>query len=100
MTGWSPDELERIASADELKVAPTRRDGTLRPATPIWVVRVGDEVYVRSWRGSDGAWFRAARARGHGHISAGGVEGNVAFVDANDEVNDAVDGAYRGKYQR
>jgi hypothetical protein len=100
MSGWSPDELERIASADELEVAPARRDGTLRPATPIWVVRVGDDVYVRSWRGPDGAWFRAARARGHGHISAGGVKRSVAFVDAEDEVNDAVDAAYRDKYQQ
>ena len=79
MTGWDPEELERIASADELEVAPARHNGTLRPGTPIWVVRVGDDLYVRSWRGSDGAWFRAARARGHGHISAGGVERNVPF---------------------
>jgi hypothetical protein len=85
MSGWSLDELERIASADELEVAPARRDGTLRPATPIWVVRVGDDVYVRSWRGPDGAGFRAARARGHGYISAGGVERSVAFVDAEDD---------------
>jgi threonine dehydrogenase-like Zn-dependent dehydrogenase len=78
--------LERIASADELEVAAARRDRTLRRATLIWVVRVGDDVYVRSWRGSDGVWFRAARARGHGHITAGGVERNVAFVEAEDEV--------------
>ena len=91
MTGWDPDELE---------VAPARDNSTLRPGTPIWVVRVGDDLYVRSWRSSDGAWFRAACARGHGHISAGGVERNVAFVDADDEVNDAVDAAYREKYRR
>ena len=100
MTAWDPSELDRIDVTEELQVAPTRRDGTLRPATPIWVVRVGDDLYVRSWRGQDGAWFRAARANRRGHISAGGVERDVAFVDVEGDLNDAVDDAYRAKYER
>jgi hypothetical protein len=97
---WTSDELDRIGSADELEIAARRADGTLRRAVPIWVVRVGDELYVRSWRGRDGAWFRGAQARREGHISAGGVEKDVAFVDASAEVNDAVDDGYREKYAR
>lgn len=99
-TGWSPSELERIAAADELEVAPATADGTLRSPTPIWVVRVGDGLYVRSWRGADGAWFRAAHSQGRGRISAGGVEKEVTFVDVEDEANHAVDDAYREKYGR
>jgi hypothetical protein len=56
---WTAEELARIGAAEELEIAPRRRDGTLRRAVPIWVVRVGDDLYVRSWRGSHGAWFRA-----------------------------------------
>jgi hypothetical protein len=63
-------------------------------------VRVGDELYVRSWRGAAGSWFRAARQSGHGHVSAGGVDRDVAYVPAGDGVNDAVDAAYLDKYGR
>jgi hypothetical protein len=98
--GWSDDELARIGAAEELKVAPLRADGRpIRPVT-IWVVRVGDELYVRSWRGDDGAWYRAAKSRRQGHVSSGGVERDVEFVDADDTVNDSVDAAYRDKYAR
>jgi hypothetical protein len=98
--GWTSDELDRIGAADELHIAPLRADGTpLRPV-PIWVVRVGDELYVRSWRGDDGAWYRAAKARREGRISAGGVDKEVTFADAGAEISGAVDDAYRDKYAR
>ena len=98
--GWTSDELARIGEADELTVSPLRADGRPGRAVPIWVVRVGDELYVRSWRGDAGAWYRAAKARRGGRISSGGVERDVEFSDAEDAVNDAVDAAYRDKYAR
>jgi hypothetical protein len=82
---WTTEDLDRIGAADELSIAPRRTDGTLRRAVPIWVVRVGDELYVRSWRGDGGRWYRAAHASGEGHVSAGG---------------DAVDAAFRKEYGR
>lgn len=100
MTTWTSDELDRIGSADELRIASVRADGTLRPYVPIWVVRVGDDLYVRSYRGADGGWFRHLRERDRGRIQAGGVEREVAVAAAADEVDDAVDEAYRGKYGR
>jgi hypothetical protein len=96
---WTPDELARIDAADELFIAPRSTDGTLRRPLPIWVVRVGDELYVRSWRG-DGSWYRAVQTSGQGRISAGGVERDVAYDPAGEKVNDAVDDAYRQKYGR
>ena len=78
---WTVDELDRIGDADELRLAPRREDGTLRGAVSIWGVRVGDELYVRSWRGDGGRWYRAARASGEGQVSAGGMAG-VAPQDA------------------
>jgi hypothetical protein len=97
---WTSEELERIGSADELRIAPAHRDGTLRKPVPIWVVRVSDELYVRSWRGSSGAWFRAARASHAGHISAGGVETDVELLDAEEQLDDVIDAGYREKYGR
>jgi hypothetical protein len=101
MTSWTSDELTKIETAEELEIASRRRDGTLRNPGTIWVVRVGDDLYVRSYRGRGGAWFRAAQARHEGHIRAGGVEKDVTFVAETDPgLNDQIDDAYRAKYQR
>ena len=94
------NELERNAAAEELEVAPLRPAGTPRRPVPIWVVRVGDDVYVRSWRGTGGRWFRAAQASHEARIRASGLEKDVVLEDAGDDVNDPVDAAYRAKYGR
>ena len=61
MSDWTADELTRVGQAEELKVSSTRADGTLRPYVTIWVVRAGDDIYIRSAYGSDNPWFvRAA----------------------------------------
>jgi hypothetical protein len=97
---WSTDELDRIGGAEELQIAARRRDGSLRRQVPIWVVRVGDELYVRSWRGPGGSWYLAVRATHEGHISAGGVERDVSLAEVGGDVDGAVDAAYRAKYGR
>ena len=100
MAAWTEDELATIAAADELAIAPRRGNGTLRAPTTIWVVRVGDDVYVRSYRGPTGGWFRAAQRTHEGRISAGGVEKDVRFVEPGAGIGDDVDAAYRSKYGR
>ncbi|MFN2107909.1 MAG: DUF2255 family protein [Candidatus Promineifilaceae bacterium] len=37
-----------MGNAEELRIASLRSDGTLRKPVIIWVVRVGDDLYVRS----------------------------------------------------
>lgn len=101
MTSWTIDELNRIEAADELEIAPERSDGSLRKPTTIWIVRSGDDLFVRSYRGEGAAWFRAAKASQKGHISANGVDKDVTFVPETDPgVNDQVDAAYRAEYSR
>jgi hypothetical protein len=58
MTTWTSDELDRIGNAEELRLATQRPDGTLRDPVTIWVIRYGNDLYVRSWRGPGGLWFR------------------------------------------
>lgn len=99
MAAWTSEELDKIAAADELQLEITRRDGTLRRPVTIWVVRHGDDLYVRSAYGRNSAWFRGIQDRHEGHIRAGGVDKDVVFVEAVD-VNDAIDAAYRTKYRR
>jgi hypothetical protein len=100
MAGSTNDELEKIAAADELQLASARRDGTLRKPVTIWVVRHGDDLYVRSWRGRTGSSFRGVQDTHEGHIRAGGVGKDVLFVEPDDDMNDAIDDAYRAKYRR
>jgi hypothetical protein len=99
MTEWRSDELSRIEGADELDLASVRRDGTLRNPVTIWVVRHGDDLYVRSVNGRTGAWFRGAQDRHEARIHAGDVEKDVLLVETGD-VNDEIDAAYRTKYRR
>jgi hypothetical protein len=80
MTTWTSEELNKIGKAEELQIAPRRSDGTLRKPVIIWVVRDGDELYVRSANGRDSAWFRGVQVRHEGRIWAGGVEKDVTFV--------------------
>ena len=100
MTTWTSDELSKIGAAEEIEIASVRRDGTLRTPVTIWVVRHGDDLYVRSVNGRTAALFRGAPGRHEGRIWASGVAQDVAFVDTADEVNDQVDAAYRAKYRR
>jgi hypothetical protein len=38
--------------------------------------------------------------RHEGHIRAGGVDMDVTFLDADHDLNDALDAVYRDKYRR
>jgi hypothetical protein len=99
MTAWTSDELTKISAADELQIAPQRGDGTLRNPVTIWVVRRGDDLYVRSYRGADGSWYRGTQVRHEGRIRAGGVDKDVTFAAETDSaVNNQIDDAYRAKY--
>src|SRR5688572_12102165 len=77
MTQWTSDELNRIGTAEELEIASLRGDDTLRKPVVIWVVRVSDDLYVRSVKGRISAWFRGVRRRYAGQIRAGGVVKDV-----------------------
>jgi hypothetical protein len=100
MTAWTSDELDKIAAGEELQLASARRDGRLRKPVTIWVVRHGDDLYVRSAYGRTSNWFRGTQDRAEGQINAGGVDKDVLFIEADAEVNDEIDAAYRTKYHR
>jgi hypothetical protein len=98
MNAWSDDELRRISGADELQIAPVRRNGQLRRAAPVWMVRVGDDLYVRAAYGANKGWHGVARTSRRARVAAAGVEKDVTVEDAQSTVLDQVDAAYRQKY--
>jgi hypothetical protein len=100
---WRPDELDLVARARELEIAVRRPDGTLRAWTPIWVVRVGEQVYVRSWHRRGTGWFGHAVADGRARVRVPGLSADVTVVDVGGGPDDGrartgVDDAYRAKY--
>jgi hypothetical protein len=100
-TSWTSDELTTIGRAEELQLASLRADGTLRPYVTIWVVRAGDELYVRSASGPANGWYVRALHAGAGRIRAGGLERDVVFAGPpGPDVHTAIDAAYHAKYDR
>lgn len=97
---WTADELAGVGGAGELRLATRRLDGTLHPFVTMWVVRVDDDLYVRSAYGPDNPWYRRAVASRAGRIRAGGVERDVTFAEASAGAHAAIDAAYHAKYDR
>jgi hypothetical protein len=54
---WTAEELDRIGQAGELHLATRRRDGGLSRYVTMWVVRAGDDLYVRSAYGPGNPWY-------------------------------------------
>jgi hypothetical protein len=65
---------------------------------PAWtndeLTRIGTATYRRG-----GGWFPGTQARHQGHIRAGGIDKDVTFADADPDLNDAIDAAYRDRYR-
>ena len=99
MTNWTSDEINKIGKAEELEIASLRRDGMLRKSRTIWVVRVGDELFVRSVNGRGSDWFRGVLTRHEGRIQAGGVTKDAVFEEIPESpLHEQIDAAYRKKY--
>src|SRR5262249_48070662 len=98
-TAWTSDELSKIGAAEELQIAPLRQDGSLRKPVTIWVVRHGDDLFVRSVNGRTAAWFRGAQARHEAHIHASRVDKDGPPVE-DTNLTTAIDPASRTKHRR
>ena len=94
---WSPDELELIDAAHELLIAVERADGTRRRPLPIWVVRAGDQVYVRTWHRRGTGWFGQALRSRRARIQVPGLETDITITDVGADAT-GVNAAYRTKY--
>ncbi|WP_433602381.1 DUF2255 family protein [Nocardia sp. CA-135953] len=99
-TVWTPEDLARWGSVEEIRISTRRRDGSQRTFVPIWIVAADGGLYVRSHRGTVGAWYRHAQQDSHGRIRADGIDRDVTFVHPGAEVRKSVDAAYRTKYAR
>jgi hypothetical protein len=98
---WTPEQLQQIDGARELEIASMRPDGTQRQWLPIWVVRVGDQVYVRTWYRRTTGWFGDVVTTQQARVRVPHLETEVVVEDISDDDTDlrsAVDQAYQAKY--
>ncbi|MET0784748.1 MAG: DUF2255 family protein [Leifsonia flava] len=95
---WTMDALHYLIGIRELAIAAPRAHGGSERWTPIWVVVVDDEVFVRTWLRRDTGWYGRAVAAARASIRIAG-EGVGVVVEATGDANaGAVDEAYRAKY--
>jgi len=96
---WPEGELQKVAGADDLHIAPFRDDGTTY-GTPTWIwsVAVDGALYVRAYDGQNSRWYQAAMKQKAGRIVALGSTTEVTFEPAEEALNDRIDQAYRLKY--
>jgi hypothetical protein len=100
MAGFDDPLLQTFDRDREVQVRVRRRDGSMVDL-PIWIVTVGEEPYVRSYRAERGAWYRHARERGSMTVVARGQVVAVAVEPAADEdLNRQVSEAFTAKYGR
>lgn len=100
MATWSKDELQKIAQADDLHIAPFQNDGkTYGTPTWIWSVAAGEALYVRAYNGIKSRWYQAALKQKAGRIIAAGMTKEVTFEPVTGAINDRIDEAYRAKYR-
>ena len=100
MTAWPQDELQKIAEADDLHIAPLRPDGTTY-GTPTWIwsVAIDGDLYVRAYNGQSSRWYQAAMRHHAGRVLVAGLTKEVAFEPVGADIEDRIDDAYRVKYR-
>lgn len=95
---WDSTIIRQLADTGEVDIA-VPAPGKPDARTPIWIVAVDDDLYVRSWKGDAGIWYRRARRHGVGAVIAHGRQHDVHFTAVDDPgTNARIDEAYRSKY--
>ena len=98
MTNFDADTLHALREVQEFVI---RTEQHPESAVVIWVVVADDEVFVRSWRGTRGRWYRDLAAGGPATLEFAGRGLAVQAIPAGDPA--AIDRASReflSKYRR
>lgn len=97
---FSPEELQNINRADDLKISPLRSE-VVNYGTPTWIweVVVDGNLYVRAYNGTRSSRYQSAIKEKSGHIHAAGMVWDVVFETVSGSINQLIDEAYRKKYK-
>jgi hypothetical protein len=95
---WSSEELRYLDASRVLEIAARRASGDPGVWTPIWVVVVEGEVFVRTWHRRTTGWYGRAVASARASICVAGNSVDMTVTVAGEARAEAVDAAYRTKY--
>ena len=84
MDRWSPDFLALLHDLKEVDLETTAGDGRTSHRATIWVVVDEGEVFIRSWKGERGRWYREIRERPEAVLHAAGQSVSVRREPAVD----------------
>jgi hypothetical protein len=99
MDRWPPELLALLRDLKEVDIETTAADGHTTHRAIIWVVVDDDEVFIRSWKGERGRWYREIQERPEAVLHAAGQSVSVRAepaVDADSirRVSDALQAKY------
>jgi hypothetical protein len=95
MPDFNEQDRQLLAETDEVRIETRKGGKRLR----IWIVVVGDGVYVRSVRGVEGRWYQALLGGTEGWLHLGKTVWNVKGEQVSDAAEiQAVSDALRTKY--
>jgi len=97
MADWAEAELDEISGTEELRISSPKQDGSMGRPVTIWVVRVGQGLYVRSADGPHSRWLSRADSAQSSTVAAGTVTREVTLEQPavrEEEISEA----YRQKY--
>ncbi len=84
MAGFSSDILSDLSKVREVKIRTEKHPDS---AVVIWIVVEGNEVFVRSFRGPKGRWYRDLAAGGPASLEVGRRRLAVHAEPARDEAS-------------
>ncbi len=98
---FDAETLQLLDETKEVQIETRRDQNAPAHRTIIWVVTLGEAVFVRSVRGEKGRWYREVSANPSAALHVGDRRIPVHAVPATDEPTvEAVSEAYRSKYGR
>ena len=81
MANFDADTLRELRDVQEVTIRTEKHPNT---AVVIWVVVADEEVFVRSWAGTRGRWYRDLAAGGPATLEFAGHQLKVQAIPASD----------------
>ena len=88
--------LATLRTTEEIRIRTRKHKGQ---GVTIWIVTVGDQAFIRSFRGAQAKWYIDAIADGQATLEVGGRQLAVRLTPVRDAATiEAVSQAYLKKY--
>ncbi len=92
--------LDALRNVEEIRIATTAPGAKKKHRATIWVIVVDDDVFIRSFTGPKGKWYRNVLANPEADVEFDGKAIHVRAIPVKDRATiEAVSRAYLEKYR-